>query len=116
VAAQGARLTEADAATGVGAGDTFTPALFARLLAEEYAKLRAAGSRDVHDHSKQTTLPIAREIVERYVTDAVKLPWYIDLLNITLGNHDLGEATRRITRLADAFRGDGTRLTDNPDF
>jgi len=37
-------------------------------------------------------------------------------LNITLGNHDLGEATRRITRLADAFRGDGTRLTDNPDF
>jgi hypothetical protein len=29
---------------------------------------------DVHDNSKQTTLPIAREIVETYVGDAVKLP------------------------------------------
>jgi malate synthase len=113
---KGAPLTEPDAATGAKAGDTFTPALFARLLDEEYAKLLAAGSRDVHDHSKATTLPIAREIVERYVKDAVKLPWYIDLLNITLGNHDLGEAKRRITRLADAFRGDGTRLTANLDF
>lgn len=111
-----APLTEADAATGAKAGDTFSQGLFERLLAEEYAKLLAAGSRDVHDHSKNTTLPIAREIVERYVTDAVKLPWYIDLLNITLGNHDLGEARRRIVRLADAFRGDGMRLTANLDF
>jgi malate synthase len=97
-------------------GDTLTRAMFERLLAEEYDKLLKAGSRDVHDHSKTTTLPIAREIVERYVTDAVKLPWYIDLLNITLGNHDLAEAKRRIALLADAFRGDGTRLTQNLDF
>ena len=65
------------------AGDRFTPELFSRLLAEEYEKLRQAGNRDVHDDSKNTTLPIAREIVETYVTDDVKLPWYIDLLNIS---------------------------------
>ena len=37
--------------------------------AEEYAKLLAASNRDVHDDSKTTTLPIAREIVETYVTE-----------------------------------------------
>jgi malate synthase len=70
----------------------------------------------VHDHSKSTTLPIAREIVESYVMDEIKLPWYIDLLNITLGNHDLTEAKRRIRLLSDAFHADGTRLTANLDF
>ena len=85
------------------AGETFSRELFSRLLAEEYAKLRQAGNRDVHDVSKETTLPIAREIVETYVLSDVKLPWYIDLLNITLGNHDLTEARRRIRLLKDAF-------------
>ncbi len=113
---KGASLTDADAATGVQAGDAFTRALCARLLAEEYEKLQRAGDRDVHDDSKQTTLPIAREIVERYVMDETKLPWYIDLLNITLGNHDLMEAKRRIRLLSDVFRRDGTRLTENLDF
>ena len=75
-----------------------------------------ADSRDVHEGSKTTTLPVARVIVERYVLDPVKLPWYIDLLNITLGNHDLAEAKRRIQALAEAFRADGTRLTANLDF
>ena len=83
-----------DDAIGVKAGDRFTPELFARLLAEEYEKLRRAGNRDVHDVSKNTTLPIAREIVETYVMSDVKLPWYIDLLNINLENHDLAEARR----------------------
>src|SRR6185436_11177531 len=77
-----AALTADDAETGVKAGDRFTPELFARLLVEEYEKLQGASNRDVHDNSKRTTLPIAREIVETYVTDATKLPWYIDLLNI----------------------------------
>ncbi len=111
-----ATLTEGDEATGVKAGDTFSKELWARLLAEEYEKLLKAGDRDVHDHSKKTTLPIAREIVERYVMDDTKLPWYIDLLNITLGNHDLDEAKRRIRLLSDTFRKDGTRLTANLDF
>ena len=98
------------------AGDTFTADLFARLLVEEYAKLRAASNRDVHDDSKNTTLPIAREIVETYVLSDVKLPWYVDLLNITLGNHDLAEAKRRIRLLKDSFVKDGTRVTHNLDF
>jgi malate synthase len=110
-----AALTEDDA-IGAKAGDPFTPALFARLLAEEYDKLRRAGNRDVHDASKQTTLPISREIVSTYVTEDVKLPWFIDLLNVNLDNHDLAEAVRRIRLLADAFRQDGTRITENLDF
>ncbi|MEZ5287286.1 MAG: hypothetical protein R2712_21280 [Vicinamibacterales bacterium] len=113
---KGARLTEADGPTGVAEGDPFTRALFDRLLDEEHAKLRAASNRDVHDDSKETTLPIARAIVETYVTEPVKLPWYIDLLNINLDNFDLAEARRRIRRLADAFERDGTRVTENLDF
>ena len=113
---KGAALTAADDETSVKAGDRFTRALFERLLAEEYAKLLKAGNRDVHDASKHTTLPIAREIVETYVLDAVKLPWYIDLLNITIGTHDLAEGKRRIALLRDAFAKDGTRITENLDF
>ena len=70
--------------------------MFRRLLAEEYEKLRRAGNRDVHDDSKTTTLPIAREIVATYVTNRAKLPWYIDLLNLNLNNHDLANARSRI--------------------
>jgi malate synthase len=111
-----ASFTADDAPVGVKAGDRFSPELCKRLLAEEYAKLRHAGNRDVHDASKTTTLPIAREIVEAYVIDDVKLPWYIDLLNINLENHDLTEAKRRIRLLAEAFRKDGTRITENLDW
>jgi malate synthase len=113
---KGAALSAADEATGVAEGDRFSPDLFARLLAEEYDKLLRAGNRDVHDDSKSTTLPIARAIVSTYVSEPVKLPWYIDLLNINLDNHDLGEAERRIRQLADAFERDGTRITGNVDF
>jgi malate synthase len=70
----------------------------------------------VHDDSKTTTLPIAREIAETYVLGPVKLPWYIDLLNITLGVHDLAEATRRIDLLREAFAIGGERITKNLDF
>jgi len=111
-----AMLTEDDAAAGVSAGDVFTRDLFERLLAEEYQKLLDASDRDVFDHSKGTTLPIAREIVERYVLEPVKLPWYIDLLNLNLGNHDLVEARRRIDSLVTTFREEGRRITENIDF
>src|SRR5262245_7856125 len=47
--------------------------------------------------------------------DDVKLPWYVDLLNINLDNHDLTEAKSRIRLLAGAFRKDGTRITQNLD-
>jgi malate synthase len=113
---KGAQLTDDDPETGARAGDVFDLNLFKRLLLEEYDKLRRASNRDVHDNSKDTTLPIAREIVETYVIDSVKLPWYIDLLNINLGVHDVAEARRRIEMLRAAFRADGTRLTENLDF
>jgi malate synthase len=111
-----ASLTAADDEVGVKTGDPFTSELFARLLVEEYEKLRRASNRDVHDDSKDTTLPIAREIVETYVTEDIKLPWYIDLLNINLDNYDVTEAKRRIRLLTEAFRTDGTRITQNLDF
>src|SRR5664280_2509508 len=110
-----AKFTADDPATGVRAGDAFGAALFARLLAEEYEKLLRAGDRDVHDDSKATTLPIAREIVEAYVTHHVKPPWYIDLLNLNLDNHDVASAKVRIGAYIDAFERDGTRITENLD-
>jgi malate synthase len=113
---KGAVLTEADEETGAAKGDRFGADLFARLLDEEYAKLRAASNRDVHDDSKNTTLPVAREIVEAYVTAPFKAPWYIDLLNINLNNEDLAEARQRIARYMEAFGRDGTRITENLDF
>ena len=114
---KGAAFTEDDAETGVEAGDTFTADLFARLLAEEYEKLLAASNRDVHDDSKKTTLPIAREIVERYVTSDVKAPVV----------HRSAEHQSRQPRPARPPSGasaatwrscsrDGTRITENLDF
>jgi malate synthase len=111
-----ATLTEDDPSTGLKAGDTFAPEVFERLLVEEYAKLLAASNRDVHDDSKNTTLPIAREIVDTYVKDTLKLPWYIDLLNVNLGVQSLEEGKRRIRLLRDAFHADGRRITENLDF
>jgi malate synthase len=111
-----AAFSEADEATGIAKGDAFTAILFERLLSEEYAKLRAASDRDVHDDSKTTTLPIAREIVETYVTEPFKAPWYIDLLNINLNHEDLPEARRRISQYMDAFGKSGSRITENLDF
>lgn len=113
---KGAQLTENDPETGARAGDTFDAPLFARLLDEEYAKLLAARDRDVHDDSKTTTLPIAREIVAACVTNRVKLPWYIDLLNLNLNNYDLAIAGSRIHAYIEAFERDGTRITENLDL
>jgi malate synthase len=113
---KGATFTAGDDETGVTAGHAFTPGLFARLLSEEYAKLQKAGNRDVHDVSKTTTLPVAREIAETYVHSDMKLPWFIDMLNATLGVHDLAEAKRRIQSVEGAFRKDGSRITENLDF
>lgn len=109
-------FTEDDAAGGVKAGDPLTPGFFDKMVAEEYEKLRRAQNRDVHDDSKDTTLPIAREIVERYVKNPFKAPWYVDLLNLNLNNNDLARARRRIEDYLAAFGRDGTRLTDNPDI
>ena len=123
-----APFTAADEKSGTRAGDTLTPALFARLLDEEHAKLLAARDRDVHDDSKTTTLPIARAIVEAYVIEPWKPCWYVDLLNLALdvtsgaeskpshGPDGLRVARDRIARYFAAFTRDGTRITENLDF
>jgi malate synthase len=113
---KGAQLTDDDTETGTKAGDRFDAALFERLLDEEYEKLLRASNRDVHDDSKLTTLPIAREIVRIYVTNKKKLPWYIDLLNLNLNNNELDIAKSRIAAYIEAFERDGTRITHNLDF
>jgi malate synthase len=113
---KGARLTAADTAAGVAEGDAFTLELCQRLIAEEFGKLLRARNRDVHDDSKATTLPVAREIVEAYVAQPVKAPWYVDLLNVTLGVHDTATARARIARYMERFAARGTRITENLDF
>jgi malate synthase len=113
---KGAAFTEDDPETGVSAGDVFDRELFERLVEEEYAKLRGATDRDVHDDSKNTTLPIAREIARAVVSHPTKAPWAIDLLNLNLNNHDRDEAVRRIDLYYEALDGRGERLTSNSDF
>ena len=113
---KGAKLTADDPAVGVRGGDRFTRELLDRLIEEEYDKLVAASNRDVHDDSKTTTLPITRAIVEAYLASEVKPPWYIDLLNLNLDNHDLAVGKDRIGRFLTAFERDGTRITANLDF
>lgn len=113
---KGAKFTEDDSATGVRAGDIFTKELLRRLMDEEYEKLLKANNKDVYDASKTTTLPIAREIAEIYVFNEFKIPWFIDLLNINLNNENLQEAKKRISDYIQAFKNEGKRITENPDF
>ena len=113
---KGAVFTEADTEVEAEAGTAFTPELFARLLDEEHRKLLAADNRDVYEDSKETTLAIARAIVESYVAEDAKPPWYIDLLNINLGVDDVAAARPRIRRYLEALRGGSSRITKNLDF
>lgn len=113
---KGAEFTEYDAETGVNEGDTFTLELLKRLIDEEYDKLLKAANRDVHETSKTSTLPIARLIAEVYCFNEFKIPWFVDLLNINLNNFNLETARDRIANYIDAFKKDGTRITENPDF
>jgi malate synthase len=113
---KGALISEDDVQSGIKAGDAFSIALFEKLLEEEYEKLLRAGNKDVFDASKKTTLPISKEIAIAYLHSKLKLPWFIDLLNINLNNNNLEEAKRRINKYAAAFVKDGTRITENLDF
>ncbi len=111
-----AKLNKDDEETGLKAGDLFSIEIFERLLQEEYDKLLQARDKDVFDHSKKTTLPIAREIVKAYINEEIKIPWYIDLLNINLNNMNMDTARKRIQNYLKAFKKDGTRITENLDF
>jgi malate synthase len=50
------------------------------------------------------------------MSENIKVPWYIDLLNINLNNHDLQTAKERIQQYMNAFKKDGARITENLDF
>ena len=113
---KGGVLTEDEPELGVREGDEFTLELYEQLYAEEFEKLLTAVDRDVYDHSKTTTLPIAGAIVDAYVKSELKPPWYIDLLNINLDNEDFEIAGERIERYLQALAKDGTRITNNLDF
>lgn len=113
---KGAKITEEDPGSGVKAGDTFTQSLFKKLVKEEYEKLLKADNKDVYNESKTTTLPISKEIVEVYVLSEIKLPWFIDLLNINLNNTSLEVARQRIKLYIDTFSKKGERITENLDF
>lgn len=113
---KGAAFTEVDEESAVKAGDLFSKPIFLRLLEEEYGKLLNASEKDVYGSSKRTTLPIAREIVEKYVLENQKLPWFVDLLNINLNNTDLDKAKTRISLYIDRFVNTGARITENLDL
>jgi malate synthase len=113
---KGATITDDDEQTGIKSGDKFSIDMFKKLLEDEYEKLLKADTKDVFDSSKTTTLPICREIVINYMNCKEKFPWFIDLLNINLNNFDLATARARISRYMDAFKKDGTRITENLDF
>ncbi|SHM73223.1 malate synthase [Cyclobacterium lianum] len=111
-----AEITEDDPGTGLIKGTVFSESIFRKLLEEEYNKLLNARDKDVHTLSKETTLPIAREIVEVYVNETIKIPWFIDLLNINLNNHDLKTARERINLYVKKLKEQGERVTENLDF
>ncbi len=111
-----APFTEPDAETGVAAGDRVTAGVIARIVDEEYAKLVRASNRDVHDDSKQSTLPIARAILEAYVASDVKPPWAIDLWNLNLHTLEPGVARGRIRKYLEALGRENVRITENLDF
>lgn len=113
---KGAKITEDDPGAGIRAGDIFSTDIFKKLLDEEYTKLLKASNKDVYDLSKTTTLPISKEIVTVYVLNDVKLPWFIDLLNINLNNTDLEVARQRIQLYVETFMNKEIRITENLDF
>ena len=101
---KGAKLTAADAETGVKEGDTFSRDLCMRLLREEYDKLLKAGNRDVHDDSK--TDDAAHRARDRRDLSARVKPscrGTIDFCQHTLGNHDLSEAQTPHQKLGTHF-------------
>ncbi len=75
------------------------------------------GNRDVHDDSKETTLPIAREIVEAYVARAPSSCRGTSTCSTSTSTTTTSRRpTRRIASFLDAFRRDGTRITENLGF
>ena len=112
---KGARLTAADAAAGASEGDLFTSELCGRLIAEEYEKLQRRATATSTTTPSNDAADRARDRRD-LLSQPVKVPWYVDLLNITLNVQDVETARVRIARYTKAFAADGTRMTENLDF
>ena len=113
---KGGQLTEGDDDLGLNKGAVFTGSIFEKLLEEEYEKLLQAKNKDVHENSKESTLPISRFIVSRYVSDKIKAPWFIDLLNLNLNNASLPLAKERVEEYYNELKLTGHRITGNQDL
>jgi malate synthase len=113
---KGAPLTQGDDDLYLRKGDKFSLPLFQKLLAQEYNKLQKANGRDVYTESKKTTLPIAKEIVQTFILNPIKAPWYIDLLNLNINNQDLKTAKNRIDLYYQTLKTQNQRVTRNLDF
>lgn len=113
---KGGIINADDPETGIRSGDSFSRIIFDQIMEEEYEKLLKADDRDVYDSSKNTTLPIARAIVNACVTSHIKAPWYIDLLNINLNNQDFTTATERIKLYFETLANKNERITKNLDL
>ncbi len=113
---KGGELTEADAQTGLKEGTIINKEVFLELLEQEYQKLLEANHNDVHEDSKHSTLPISKLIVERFVLDSTKAPWFIDLLNINLNNKDFTTAQERVDMYYNELKMTGQRVTANLDL
>ena len=100
VAAQAApRFTEADPATASARGTRSPPTCSSACCARSTPSCWRPATATSTTTRRPRRCRSPREIVRTYVTAAVKAPWYIDLLNINLDNHDLAKARRRIAAL-----------------
>ena len=90
-----ATLTADDDEIGVKAGDPFTRTCASGCLPRNTRSCEGGQPRRSRRLEKDDAADCAGDC-RTYVMDDTKLPWYIDLLNINLGNHDLDEAKRRI--------------------
>ena len=113
---KGATLTKSDDQKKYKIGEQLSLEIFDDILIEEYKKLKTANDTDVHKESKETTLPICKEAMKAYVSTNVKLPWFIDLLNINLNNSILNLSQSRIKSYINTFNTQGIRITNNLDF
>ena len=109
------RLTEDDAPIGAAPAMLSHPRCSAACLPKSTKSCCVPVTGTCTLCPSKRPLPITREIVERYVLDETKVPWYIDLLNINLNNHDLACARERIESYMRTFKADGTRITENLD-
>lgn len=117
-------ISEDDRTTlGIGEGARFTPELVKTVLEQEFQKLQAAPDDIVFASSKNTELPIAKMVVEKFLfgnpgQGINALPWLIDLANVALNEPDLKTATSRVDDYVRTYKDSNgvKRLTENPRF